>query len=827
MSVPVCRFYELKQTCRFGKNCRFSHTLNQRPPPLAENLSDAKHGIIAHKRSNSQHSSTSAVNFDSEENLHHNDVTVIKNFTEASQSSINSTQQGNKHDRSENSHEKPICPYFSRGWCRYGRSCKLSHVASRRGQSQAQSAKYIPPRFRKFGKDSSPTKITSGRVTTPQGDDDRLKDHSSQGSTIDVKHPYPGKTQPKQKGRICSYFKAGQCKRGTYCKFSHDIPQTDIHNESEKSSAGNSAENEFLKYAEKRQLSENEQKANFRPPNSRQVFTLTELEEIGGDKMRNGEIEAIKRRFPKDKIVHVNDGDNFIATIKFSPTDPDWPFDVKEFVIEVVVPPAYPKKTLKVTLPLDQDLPDTVRSYVESSIQEWIKDRETKLNQSGKVELLFRPFLRWLDRTIEEITTEALMQLKRELSARALGIEFISAKKLQERFRAANISSRDNENDPKESDNDEVASDDLQDEEEEDSSCSEEDEEDDEEYQTQTLELQPQQRGTEISLKHLQLKENAAALLFQRLKVILQCGRCKGHTDLYVTQGNVTSLTCDRCNNDMYVTYRPGMLHQFSSVVGYLDVDGCQAFDLILQDCRACVSCMACNKQTTLDGLVTGQLIDGWCKACNAKFKIATEAVKLTQLAPSGVDTSSGPVVKAVNLKSKKPPKDPSIREGYPLPEFGTCKHYKHSYRWLRFPCCGKAYPCDVCHDRKEDHEMTFANRMICGHCCKEQNYSGTRPCSGCGEHMTKVRSAHWEGEAIGLWMIRQLKTRLITTSLSTSGSSSDVNSGPGSQTERISCCRHPNLAKIETSSSATCSVIMFLGGQASTQRVATSIRFE
>jgi len=40
----------------------------------------------------------------------------------------------------------------------------------------------------------------------------------------------------------------------------------------------------------------------------------------------------------------------------------------------------------------------------------------------------------------------------------------------------------------------------------------------------------------------------------------------------------------------------------------------------------------------------------------------------------------------------------------------------------FRFPCCGKAYPCDVCHDDAErDHEMKYANRMICGFCAKEQ----------------------------------------------------------------------------------------------------------
>lgn len=41
---------------------------------------------------------------------------------------------------------------------------------------------------------------------------------------------------------------------------------------------------------------------------------------------------------------------------------------------------------------------------------------------------------------------------------------------------------------------------------------------------------------------------------------------------------------------------------------------------------------------------------------------------------------------------------------------------------FCRFPCCGKLYPCDKCHDEKEvDHEMELANRMLCGFCSKEQ----------------------------------------------------------------------------------------------------------
>lgn len=39
----------------------------------------------------------------------------------------------------------------------------------------------------------------------------------------------------------------------------------------------------------------------------------------------------------------------------------------------------------------------------------------------------------------------------------------------------------------------------------------------------------------------------------------------------------------------------------------------------------------------------------------------------------------------------------------------------------LRFPCCGRTYPCDVCHDMDQDHPMELATRMICGYCAKEQ----------------------------------------------------------------------------------------------------------
>ncbi len=105
------------------------------------------------------------------------------------------------------------------------------------------------------------------------------------------------------------------------------------------------------------------------------------------------------------------------------------------------------------------------------------------------------------------------------------------------------------------------------------------------------------------------------------------------------------------------------------------------------------------------------------------------------------------PTATASKLPKTRRPREPGIQLGKPLPEFGTCEHYKKSHRWLRFPCCGKAYPCDTCHDTREDHPMELANRMICGYCSKEQGYTGSKPCILCGSDLAHVKSSsHWEG---------------------------------------------------------------------------------
>ena len=87
------------------------------------------------------------------------------------------------------------------------------------------------------------------------------------------------------------------------------------------------------------------------------------------------------------------------------------------------------------------------------------------------------------------------------------------------------------------------------------------------------------------------------------------------------------------------------------------------------------------------------------------------------------------------------------LKKGSPLPGRGACDHYRRSFRWLRFPCCGLLYACDICHELSDCNEIgVWATRQVCGHCSQEQDYHN-KQCKHCGKSMSSGPSKnHWEG---------------------------------------------------------------------------------
>merc|ERR1719396_134951 len=99
--------------------------------------------------------------------------------------------------------------------------------------------------------------------------------------------------------------------------------------------------------------------------------------------------------------------------------------------------------------------------------------------------------------------------------------------------------------------------------------------------------------------------------------------------------------------------------------------------------------------------------------------------------------------------KAKADPRQQLIKLGSPLPQMGACKHFKKSFKWYRFACCGRAFPCPECHVESGCPAAALgahASRMICGKCSMEQAYSPARACEKCGFSMQPKGSAHWDG---------------------------------------------------------------------------------
>ncbi|XP_051808005.1 uncharacterized protein si:dkey-24l11.2 isoform X2 [Acanthochromis polyacanthus] len=408
----------------------------------------------------------------------------------------------------------------------------------------------------------------------------------------------------------------------------------------------------------------------------------------------------------------------------------------------VSFPEYYPQEIFTLDIPLDQDLPAVMSKHVQQASLEWLQAKHATNQLLGKVELLFRPFLRWLDRSLERLFTEGARQLKKDIDLEKAGLQFITYQELQatasERFESApdaadadeengNVAETENTEGEKSVQQENRDGDDGQQQEEA-------------SHLVENIKISDPRRGTEVKLLGLRLGENTATVAAQQITVCLQCNRCKVTADLTLNGRTPCAAQCDKCNAGINAAFRPCLLHHYSDVLGYLDLHNATPADLVLQECELNVGCLSCSQEGPVQNLLYGQAKEFNCEHCHGKLSILVESTRFQYIPPHTNKTGS----RDVHFKTIR---DPAVQKGKPLPEKGTCKHFKQSHRWLRFPCCGRTYPCDVCHDEHQDHPMELATRMLCGYCAKEQPYGNGKPCISCGSMMTRgTRTSHWEG---------------------------------------------------------------------------------
>ncbi|KAF9580523.1 hypothetical protein BGW38_002811 [Lunasporangiospora selenospora] len=317
-------------------------------------------------------------------------------------------------------------------------------------------------------------------------------------------------------------------------------------------------------------------------------------------------------------------------------------------------------------------------------------------------------------------------------------------------------------------------------------------------------------RGIEVRMPEIKL-EHISLLYCRSLSLVARCNRCKtlvdipdlvpdendaqsqpssGHSKGSSSADHCKWKTCHICTSVVGAHFRTELIHLQSKTLGYLDLAGCTAFDILpssfVPTCGECDQVLGAQPPPTSTPAVSaadleppsetdshpvastttsatvptgfrqkvgrGMTATANCRRCHVRMSLTLDGeMKFVKLSPGDLMKASSSDLKQLPLKKKNkaaPGQDIELKVGEPLPKKGTCSHYKRSRRWFRFPCCQRLYPCDTCHEEKEDHVGDTAKRMVCGYCSREQVVSD-KPCV-CGESPVKsavgAGAKFWEG---------------------------------------------------------------------------------
>lgn len=246
----------------------------------------------------------------------------------------------------------------------------------------------------------------------------------------------------------------------------------------------------------------------------------------------------------------------------------------------------------------------------------------------------------------------------------------------------------------------------------------------------------------QLQLHNLKLR-GIGLMVITKLGISMKCDRCKVSTPIDDLRPDVDRIyACKKCTVKSTVHFKLDAVHEHSRSGGFIRCRGGMPSELLPSTLQ--VTCSQCapddpNAATVrIENVQIGETVSFGCRYCHSECSI--EMGRADWIHIPGLMEGAKPKRGAI-------PKLPS-QVGEPLPDKGTCKHYKKSFRWFRFPCCGKAYPCDTCHDEDPSnagHKADWATRMICGACSREMSIS-QKDCP-CGAQPASTRhSSHWEG---------------------------------------------------------------------------------
>ena len=451
--------------------------------------------------------------------------------------------------------------------------------------------------------------------------------------------------------------------------------------------------------------------------------------------MKNFQVDQLLTRFPESVRKWTPQGLEFI-TFEMKPSDPDFPFDLEKLEL-VLYLNRYPSRRDAQIIVKNSEIPSDLKMNIQKGFR-----KQEEFDVNGSLLDLFK----WLDRNLESL----LISKKKSTNDRDIGIvAFVKPKDASESQRRAFYERVQIESEETNSDSIDYETNGLS-EDEEDKFSSDEEEEFEESLLQDTTTLI--NTGTSIRLSNLNL-DKISLLAPYTLSITVKCNRCKNLDDFLQLKPNGdgkldwASLSCRKCNELLVVNFRPDLVHVQNSQLGYLDCVGCIVHDILPSKLLAtCDQCGTIQNSNSCFETIGSSI---HCRGCHCIMTLNASQFRFVTIQPVGQGASSAAIAAASRGKklAKKNQKE-GISLGNPLPKNGVCAHYKKSYRWFRFPCCGKLYPCDICHEESnnDSHVMEWATRQVCGFCSREQTYSQSKPCV-CGKDMiAKANQGFWEG---------------------------------------------------------------------------------
>lgn len=422
---------------------------------------------------------------------------------------------------------------------------------------------------------------------------------------------------------------------------------------------------------------------------------------------RRREIDALKRKYTVVQI------ESDIYQIFISPSDPDFAFDLSLLDVDLRVPQHYPHHgtvTLRVN---NTDIPRGHALNVEryfSTLAGPLPDRIMQLDTNLEDVLKLPP-----QKTVTLVRPKITSSSNAKPAGEPLKLREIHRVDLQE-------GSRHFEPPPAPIDSVSVAK----------SSSP-----------TEETVSGPKRAGTELVLPEYYMK-GTDVVEIASLSVLIRCGRCKElqvfgnlQSAEYGHRTKPTIKACEKCKLALGVAFRKEFLTTESNTAGFLDLSSSTVVDLLPSSyIGVCSNCS--ELLPTFKSIELGANREQFCRNCHAKASLQIELFRFDVLSTE----SLGKIGKGLDVSDRS--STLKLTGGEPLPNDGRCKHYRKSFRWFRFSCCKRVFPCDRCHDVEMDHPADPASRMICGKCSREQRFSDH--CRFCSHNYVVRNTGFWEG---------------------------------------------------------------------------------